>query len=168
VASVCLFSDVQLGEIEKILLDYQSKTSVALCRVLLKHHWKRDIALEDARPDFTKEIRGKTAGVLIGDRALQQRKISKHIYDLAGNWKQMTGLPFVFAAWIANKKLPEDFLLMFNQKNAEGVNNITEVLKNTQCSFYDLQTYYTKNISYNLTPEKREGMNLFLSLMQQL
>ena len=40
VASVCLFSDVPLNEIKSILLDYQSRTSVALLKVLLKEHWK--------------------------------------------------------------------------------------------------------------------------------
>ncbi|MEO8710868.1 MAG: menaquinone biosynthesis protein [Parafilimonas sp.] len=168
VASVCLFSDVALNEAEKILLDYQSKTSVALCKVLLKNHWKKNIVLEDAKQDFTEDIKGKVAGVLIGDRALQQRKKSKYIYDLADEWKAMTGLPFVFAAWISNKKLPNDFIQLFNQKNSEGVNNIDAVLKENECSYYDLQTYYTKNISYTLTAEKLKGMNLFLELMQQL
>jgi chorismate dehydratase len=55
VASVCLFSDVKLDKVEKILLDYQSKTSVALCRVLLKNHWKRNVMLEDAKHDFVKK-----------------------------------------------------------------------------------------------------------------
>lgn len=168
VASVCLFSEVGMNEVEKILLDYQSKTSVALCKVLLKNHWKKNIALEDAKQDFTKEIKEKVAGVLIGDRALQQRKRSKYIYDLAGEWKAMTGLPFVFAAWISNKKLPDDFIQLFNQKNAEGVNNINAVLKENECSYYSLQTYFTKNISYILTDEKLKGMKLFLELLQQL
>ena len=168
VASVCLFSEVELDKIEKILLDYQSKTSVALCKVLLKNYWKKDIILEDAKPDFINEINGSTAAVLIGDRALQQRAKSKYIFDLAGEWKAFTGLPFVFAAWISNKKLPEDFITLFNQKNAIGVNNIDEVLKTVHCNFYDLKTYYTKNISYHLTAEKLKGMQLFLQLLQQL
>jgi chorismate dehydratase len=168
VASVCLFSEVELNEIEKILLDYQSRTSVALCKVLLKNHWKKNIVLEDAKQNFTEEIKEKVAGVLIGDRALQQRRKSKYIYDLAGEWKAMTALPFVFAAWISNKKLPEEFIKLFNQKNGEGVNNINAVLKKNECSYYDLQMYYTKNISYMLTAEKLKGMNLFLELMQQL
>lgn len=168
VASVCLFSDVEINKIGKILLDYQSRTSVALCKVLLKNLWKQNIILEDAKQDFMEEIKGATAGVLIGDRALQQRKKSKYIYDLSGEWKTMTGLPFVFATWISNKKLPENFVKLFNQKNAEGINNIEEVLKNTKCHFYDLHTYYTKNISYKLTVEKLKGMNLFLEMMQQL
>ena len=124
VASVCLFSEVEINKIEKVLLDYQSKTSVALCKVLMKNYWKKDVLFEDAKGDFAKEIKKNTAAVLIGDRALQQRKTSKYIYDLGGAWKAMTGLPFVFAAWISNKKLPEDFIELFNQKNAEGINNI--------------------------------------------
>ena len=168
VASVCLFSDVELDKVEKVLLDYQSKTSVVLCKVLLKKYWKKDIVLEDVNQDFTEQITGTTAGVLIGDRSLQQRSKSRYIYDLAGEWKAFTGLPFVFAAWIANKTLPEHFIELFNQKNAEGVNNITAVLESISCSFYDLHTYYTENISYNLSVEKIRGMNLFLELMQQL
>lgn len=168
VASVCLFSEVEIDKIEKILLDYQSKTSVALCKVLLKNHWKKNIQLEDANPDFTNDIKNTTAAVLIGDRALQQRKKSKYIYDFGGEWKTMTGLPFVFAAWIANKKLPEDFLNLFNKKNAEGLNNLDAVIKENECDFYDLRTYYTQNISYELTAEKLRGMNIFLNMYQQL
>jgi len=134
----------------------------------LKHHWKKNIPTENTLGDSHGCIRGTTAGVLIGDRALQQRQISKYIYDLAGNWKQMTGLPFVFAAWIANKKLPADFVELFDKKNSEGVNDIEAVLKTTTCSYYDLHTYYTMNISYKLDAEKMRGMHRFLELMQQL
>ncbi len=168
VASVCLFSEVELNRVDKILLDYQSKTSVALCKVLLKNYWKKDIVLEEETPDFINQIKGTTAAVLIGDRALKQRQHSKYIYDLAGEWKTFTGLPFVFAAWISNKELPANFTELFNQKNAVGVNAIDEVLKNVRCDFYDLKTYYTKNISYRLTDDKRKGMQLFLQLLQQL
>lgn len=168
VGSVCLFSEAEINKIEKVLLDYQSNTSVALCKVLFKNHWKKDIGFEDAKNDFSKEIKDNTAAVLIGDRALQQRRISKHIYDLGGKWKAMTGLPFVFAAWIANKKLPEDFIALFNQKNAEGINNIDAVIRQTECDFYDLNIYFKQNISYTLTAEKLKGMKLFLELMQQL
>ncbi len=168
VASVCLFSDVELDKVEKILLDYQSRTSVALCKVLLKNYWKRNIVLEDAKQDFSEEIKGTTAGVLIGDRALRQRKKSKYIYDLGSEWEKFTGLPFVFATWISNKKLPEDFIDLFNEKNGEGLKNIDAVIKENNFAEYDLHTYYTYNISYTLTAEKLKGMHLFLELMQQL
>src|SRR5437764_370935 len=61
VASVCLFSEAEINKIEKVLLDYQSKTSVALCKLLFKNHWKKDVLFEDAKGDFEKEIKNNTA-----------------------------------------------------------------------------------------------------------
>ena len=84
------------------------------------------------------------------------------------NGEAFAQLPFVFAAWISNKKLPEDFIKLFNQKNGEGLKNIEAVIRENECDYYDLHTYYTKNISYELTREKIKGMNLFLELVQQL
>jgi chorismate dehydratase len=77
-----------------VLLDYQSRTSTLLCKILLKHFWKTSPSLEETKANFLHCIKGTTAGVVIGDRALAQRKISLHIYDLAGAWKAMTGLVF--------------------------------------------------------------------------
>ena len=144
----------------------KSRTSVNLCKVLLKHYWKKDVLLEDAKEDFRTHITGTTAGVVIGDRALEQRKISPYVYDLAAAWVATTGLPFVFAAWVANKKLPEDFINLFNQANAVGLENIDAVIAENPFDKYSLKTYYTKNISYQLTDEKRKGMELFLKLLE--
>jgi chorismate dehydratase len=167
VASVCLFSEVPLEKIEKILLDYQSRTSVSLCRILLKKYWHINPVLEDASSDFQNNIKGTTAGVLIGDRALQQRTVSPYIYDLAEAWKAMTGLPFVFAAWIANKQLPERFILKFNEANGVGLKNIEEVIEENANVLYNLNAYYTENISYVLNEEKKAGMKLFIKFLKQ-
>ena len=104
VASVCIFSDVPLEEATEVLMDYQSRTSVALANVLLREYWKLDVPRVDTRDDYRDRIKGRTAGLVIGDRALEQRRISPFIYDLGDAWKKHTGLPFVFAAWISNKK----------------------------------------------------------------
>ena len=109
VASVCLFSQVPINEIETILLDYQSKTSVALLQLLLNEHWKIEPTLIESSADYEKDIKGTTAGLVIGDRAFKQRLISPYIYDLGLAWKEMTGLPFVFAAWVSNKEIDADF-----------------------------------------------------------
>jgi len=167
VASVCLFSEVPMEGIETVLLDYQSRTSVNLCKVLLKHYWKKAVVLQDAKKDFRNHIQGATAGVVIGDRALQQRKTANYIYDLAGAWKAMTGLPFVFAAWVANKQLPEGFVKLFNQANALGLQNLQTVIAENPYEAYSLQTYYTQNISYQLTDQKRQGLAKFLGLLAE-
>jgi len=164
VASVCLFSEVPMEKIEKVLLDYQSKTSVNLVKILLRDYWKINPVLEDAKEGYISDIKGTTAGVVIGDRALAQRKVSPYIYDLAGAWKAMTGLPFVFAAWIANKELPAAFINLFNEANAAGLQNIDAVIAANANNVYDLVTYYGNNISYGLDERKKEGMKKFLEL----
>jgi chorismate dehydratase len=165
VASVCIFSDVPIEQVETVLLDYQSRTSVALARVLLKHYWKISPKLEEAKEDFRDHIKGPTAGVVIGDRAFEQRKQSLYIYDLAEAWIDMTGLPFVFAAWIANKQLPSSFIIPFNEGNKIGLQNIEKVVEENQYDKYDLNTYFKENISYDLTEQKRRGLEKFLQLL---
>ncbi|MEO7049994.1 MAG: menaquinone biosynthesis protein [Ferruginibacter sp.] len=162
VASVCLFSDVPLNEITHILMDYQSRTSAALLKVLLKEHWKIEPVLIDTKENYQQGIKGTTAGLVIGDRALQQRKQSPYIYDLAGEWEKMTGLPFVFAAWVSNKKLPVDFIDEFNKATSEGLNHIDEIVTANHFDVYSLKTYYTENIDYRLDAGKREALALFL------
>ena len=167
VMSVALFSDVPMEKIETVLLDYQSRTSVALAKVLFKNYWKKNVVFKPATENFEKEVKGTTAAVIIGDRALKQRKESKYIFDLADTWKSFTGLPFVFAAWISNKKLDEDFIDAFNKANAYGLTHLDEVLANTHFEHYDLKTYYTKDISYPLTDEKRKGLEKFISFLTE-
>lgn len=165
VASVCLFSEVPIGQVKKVLLDYQSMTSVNLAKILLKRHWKLEVQLEDAKEGIREQIKGTTAGVVIGDRALEQRKISPYIYDLGSEWKAMTELPFVFAAWIANKPLDEGFIDAFNRANGYGIKHIDEVVAENPYPAYDLKKYFTENISYRLTEDKRTGLDLFISLL---
>lgn len=168
VASVCLFSDCPLAEIKKVYLDYQSRTSVALAKILMKSRWKISPELVEATPGYINDISGTTAGVVIGDRALEQRKKSRYIYDLAEGWIEMTGgLPFVFAAWVANKKLPGDFIKLFNEANKKGLENLPAVIAQNSFPQYDLYTYYTQNISYNLDEEKKKGLDMFLGMLKE-
>ena len=169
VASVCIFSEVPIEQVKEVYLDYQSRTSVNLAKVLLKEYWKIDVELIDATgEDFRSRLTGTTAGVIIGDRALEQRSKSKYIYDLGEAWKAHTGLPFVFAAWIANKKLPEEFVAAFNEANALGLSNIEEVVRENYFQHFDLHKYYTSCISYALDEEKKKGLELFLNKLKSL
>ncbi|HEY0298782.1 MAG TPA: menaquinone biosynthesis protein [Arachidicoccus sp.] len=171
VESVCLFSDVPVENIEKVLLDYQSFSSVNLCKVLLKNYWKKDVLFEQAPENYISEIGGTTAGVIIGDRVFEQKMVAqpkKFIYDLAEEWTYFTELPFMMAAWIANKELPQAFVEKFNTANKVGLDNIDAVLAENPYTKYDLHTYYTRNISFNITDDKLKAMQLFLKYMQEL
>ena len=167
VASVCLFSEVPLNEIQRIYLDYQSRTSVALLKVLIREYWKLDVELIDTAGDYQDNIKGTDAGLVIGDRALEQRHVSPFIYDLAEHWMRFTSLPFVFAAWISNKPLPAEFIQQFNNANSLGIRNIPAVVAENPYPLYDLTTYYTQNISYPLTPSKRQGLQKFIGFLMK-
>jgi chorismate dehydratase len=165
VASVAIFSEVPMEKIEKVLLDYQSRTSVALAKVLLRKYWNIEPELIDTKEDYRAQIKGTTAGVVIGDRALQQRKVSPYIYDLGEAWIQMTGLPFVFAAWVSNKQLPAGFIEAFNEANKMGLQHIETTVEQNPYTIFDLRQYWTEHISYELTPNKRKGLDKFLSFL---
>jgi len=162
VASVCLFSDVPIEEITEVLLDYQSRTSVQLARILLKEYWKIDPLLINAKADFRQHIKATTAGLVVGDRAFEQRKLSRYAYDLGKAWKELTGLPFVFAAWISNKKLDDDFISSFNAATGAGMQFIDKIVAQNPYSLFDLNRYFTQYISYFLDERKKAGLSLFL------
>lgn len=168
VESVGIFSEVPLEQVEKLILDYQSRTSVNLARILLKEYWKKEVEIEQAKEDYRHLIKGTTAAVVIGDRALTQQKVSAYYYDLSEAWLQHTGLPFVFAAWVANKPVDGDFEDAFNRANAYGIQHIEEVVAELDFADYDLEKYYTQNISYTLDEAKRKGLDLFLQKLTQL
>lgn len=167
VASVCIFSQVPIESIQTVYLDYQSKTSVNLARILLKNYWKQDVLLLEAPSNFMDLIDGSTAAVIIGDRALEKYNSYAYRYDLAEAWINYTGKPFVFATWVANKPIDEVFIANFNEANKLGLKNIDTVVEQLSHNYnsYDLHTYFTKNISYTLDAAKKEGMAQFLSLL---
>jgi chorismate dehydratase len=167
VASVCIFSQVPMESIQSLYLDYQSKTSVNLARILLKNYWKQDVLLLEAPSNFMDLIDGTTAAVIIGDRALEKYNSYAYRYDLAEAWINYTDKPFVFATWVSNKPLDDVFITNFNEANALGIENIDTVVEQLSHNdnSYNLHTYFTKNISYTLDAAKKEGMAQFLSLL---
>jgi chorismate dehydratase len=167
VASVCLFSQCPMDEIDTVLLDYQSRTSVALVRLLFKKHWKKSPRFMPAEMDFLHRIKGRTGAVVIGDRALTQRNKSAYIYDLGEAWKELTGLPFVFAAWISNKKLDTKWVQEFGDANGYGIQNISRVIEMFPDADFDLKDYYTRFLSYDLDEEKQKGLDLFLEWLTE-
>ena len=167
IATVALFSEVPMDRIEKVYLDYQSRTSVALCRYLMKESWGISPEIVDAEGEsFRDEIRGTTAGVVIGDRAFEQRRVSNYIYDLGSEWKAITGLPFVFAAWVSNRKLDEGFIREFNEALGLGLGHIDEIVEELEYPLFDLRKYYRLHLSYTFDERKKQGMKHFLSVMR--
>lgn len=165
VVSVAIFSQVPMEEIETVYLDYQSRTSVRLAQLLLENYWGKKVVYKEANEHYIDYINGPTAGVIIGDRALKQLNNFEYTYDLSAAWKAYTGLDFVFAAWVANKDLPQSFIDRFNKANAEGLAHLDEIVAENPFPYYDLKTYYTDNIVFLIDEAKRKGLDKFLELI---
>ena len=172
VDSVKLYSAVPLQEITTVTLDYQSKSSITLTKVLFKFFWKLPVTFLDAKPGFEHDIKNTDAAVVIGDRTFDLNGVYRYEYDLAEEWKKFTGLPFVFAAWLSTEKLPEHFIAEFNAILQHGVDNIHQALeedyqvKNLSKAL-TLQ-YLTERIDYRLNEEKRKALALFLDYISKL
>ena len=164
VSSVALFSDTPVNGIQKIFLDYQSRTSVELCRILAKEFWEISPEFVPAFPGYEEKINGTAAGVIIGDRALLKEKNYRFKYDLGECWKKLTGLPFVFACWISSGLSDPDFVKEFNKALHLGIQSIDKVVELEQKNYpgIDISFYLKNNIQFLLNEDKRKAMSLFL------
>lgn len=171
VASVILYSKVPLPEIKNILLDYQSKTSVLLVKVLAGNFWKIAPQWIPAKADYENDIEENTAAVIIGDRTFELENKYPYSYDLAEEWQKLTQLPFVFACWVANKKLPDHFISEFNQALKYGIDNraklIAELAEQNAYST-DIAAYLNINIKYDYDSSKEKALKLFLDYISKM
>ena len=126
VRSVCLFSKRPAAELSgrRVLVSKSSMTSVALLELLFANVWDAKPTFVPADAELT-DIAGfanaeHDARLVIGDAAL---RVGAHLqdtehrdglveslgyryaYDLGAEWKQWTGLPFVFAVWVAQRSV---------------------------------------------------------------
>jgi chorismate dehydratase len=166
VKTVCLFSEVPVEEINTVYLDYQSRTSVLLVQVLMKEYWKKEITFLPALEGYEiNTIKNNIAAVIIGDRAIANLGKYKYEYDLSEIWKQHTGLPFVFAAWVSNKMIEQDFLDDFNAALQIGLSNRSQLLKEYErydSDVFSVKEYWNTNIQYELDDDKKQALELFL------
>ena len=166
VRTVVLLSNDELPNISTIYLDPDSRTSVMLVRILAKYQWK-------IAPAFQPYTEGQTiaqgeACVLIGDKVFAKENQFIYRYDLAEQWIQFSGLPFVFAVWASIRPLSSDFLKTFNNALGFGIHHISDALTAPlPCSRETAIDYLSHNISYVLDEAKKNGLNTFYNFLNE-
>lgn len=119
--TVRLFSTVPLEKVTQVCVDADSHTSVALARVLLAERFRvrpdifefnalERIALGGATPHQDDQGWPETL-LLIGDKVVTHSPPAvkyAHQLDLGEAWKDLTGLPFVYASWMCRTKTLDD------------------------------------------------------------
>lgn len=170
VLTVMLYSDVPLKYIKTIHLDHQSKTSCLLVQILAKHWWKISPAWIPAKEGYEKKIKASIAGLVIGDRNFSLSGKYKYAYDLSEEWKSYTGLPFVFACWIANRKIDNTTILSLQKALKFGIDNRDKIVKELkgQLDEKTIKNYLYNSINYQFDKQKQEALKLFLKLGKEI
>jgi chorismate dehydratase len=173
VRTVLLLSNCHFDEIRNIYLDYRSRSSVNLTKVLSKFYWHKDFTWINTSKAFDfRNIGLNEAVVLIGDQCFEYESSFRYKIDLASEWKKFSGLPFVFACWTSNKRIDDHFITDFSKALQLGVNNIKAVVekfgRTGAITDNILYKYLTENIDFNFNDEKKAGLKLFLELLGKL
>lgn len=123
--TVRVFSRVPIEQIQTLACDADSHTSVALVRIVLAEQY-------GILPAFLDLATGEQADarLLIGDKVIQQDSSAwAHELDLGEAWKKLTGLPFVFAVWMARKGTAlADLPRRLQHARQEGTAHINEIV----------------------------------------
>ena len=169
VNSVFIFSNCEIQDIKALQLDPQSRSSNNLARVLLKNHWQVSPELITEDRNYSLSIDKTTAFVQIGDRTFGKAGNYPYVYDLAEEWQRFTGLPFVFAAWIANKHIPVEFITEFNNSLKYGLDHRTQLFAELPTHpDFDVQDYLMHKIDFELNDAKKQALFLFLDYVKAL
>ncbi|NVO21017.1 MAG: menaquinone biosynthesis protein [Bacteroidetes bacterium] len=170
VKTVLLLSNVPVNQLRKIYLDTDSRTSVVLVKVLAKRLWKVSVEWESLEGKDPLNLATDEGVVLIGDKTFGKPNKFNFCYDLAGCWHELTGLPFVFAAWISTRPLPAEFSQQFEAALQWGVQHKEQSIslaKNLVISEAELIHYLKYDISFELDDAKKKGLELFLSYLRE-
>ncbi len=168
VESVLLRCHRPLEQVRTVWLDPASSTSNVLTNIILRQHHGLAPALRypDAGPP-------PDAAVVIGDRALCSPPGPCGDYDLAEQWKEMTGLPFVFAVWACRADDPriEELSQIAHAAKRMGVEAVGELAR-LEAARLGLPEdrclrYFTSAVRYDLGKMETEAMRCFRSLWKQ-
>lgn len=168
VRSVAIVAERPIHELTSVALDLSSRTSVVLARLLLQRR-KLSPKFFGAKPaDAIPQIQGTTGALIIGDPALMVETKYRHRLDLAEDWLEWTGLPFVFAAWFAREgrvsREQEDIFRVAKQKGLARTDAIAkEHAARTGLDEASLRSYLTETIRYDLGDEEMKGLERFWS-----
>ncbi len=169
VRSILLVSKVPLEEVRTVAADTSSRTTVALARVLFRKWMGGPRQMVAMPPDLPRMLESCDAALIIGDPALTVDRTRYVCYDLAEEWKRLTGHPFVFAFWaVRASALSEaelDLAKIFQQSRDHGLAHVDRLAREwaprVGISEQAVRTYLTENIDYSLDDENLAGLELF-------
>ncbi|HET6252049.1 MAG TPA: menaquinone biosynthesis protein [Tepidisphaeraceae bacterium] len=175
--TVRIFSPIPVSEICTLACDSDSHTSVALAKIILAERYGIQPRIIDF--DFHADANGgehtssETAQLLIGDKVVcQEPKNLPHQIDLGQAWKELTGLPFLFAAWMARGGIElGDLPTELAEAKRRGLRHVEQIIARdaipTGWPAEVARKYLTEYLQFDIGPKHLQAVRLFHRLAHQ-
>jgi chorismate dehydratase len=163
VKSVLLVSRVPVNRIRKVALDQNSRTSVALLRILFAERFRVSPEYLPQRPEVARLLADAEAALVIGDAAFQIDREKYLVLDLAAEWRALTGMPFVFSVWAARPEVDlPDLAFYFKSSLRYGISSLDTLVREAAAELgldtADVLAHLTENMSYFLRQEETAAL----------
>ena len=180
--TVRLYASQPIHTLKEIFCDTDSHTSIVLMQILMREMYEIDptITAYDAREHVAnnKPLEWPPAMLLIGDKVVTDSPPAvryPHQLDLGSAWANHTGLPFVFAMWLAceNANLEAVHyasMAIEHQRryNSHRLESIASQHAPQRGWPLDLaRTYLTSHLSFEWTEDRQAGLELYFDKAHQ-
>jgi chorismate dehydratase len=199
VRSILLLSKKPIDKVRRLALDTNSRSSVALTRLLCRGLWNISPEFIDSPPDPKAMLANADAALVIGDPALAVRlKVDAlasrspsgleccvdsgdediqpvsgvdtlYVYDIAQQWRQMTGKPCVLAVWVGRREvITPEVVADFQASLQYGLSHIPDIAEGAALKLnlppLPLELYLRENIDFSLDADNLAGLQLYFDL----
>jgi predicted solute-binding protein len=194
VRSILVVAKKPIEMCRRIALDASSRSSQALVRILAREHWNIRPEFVESAPEASEMLKDADAALVIGDPALRialkmealSVKVASggdccqgdpedmpvpgfetiFVYDVAYQWREMTGKPCVLAIWAGRSELmTPEVVVDFEASKAYGLAHMRDISEAASLKLElpakVLGRYLSDNIHFGLEPEYLEGLNLY-------
>ena len=157
-------SKIDLSNTTSIYLDPSSKTSQRLLKVLLVKKYGRKLD-EITWADYPQHAESVLE---IGDKALEKSHFD-NATDLGLEWKNLTGLPFVFACWMSQVPITQEILARLHNAKMSGKQCLEKIAARQKIvASEEALSYLTQNIHYDIEGPELVGMKMFFDWVVEL
>jgi chorismate dehydratase len=163
--TVRIFSDRPIEKIDSLGCDPDSHTSIALARIILAERY-------NIHPVFT-PLKESPAKLLIGDKVIcEQPAHLPYQIDLGEQWRALTGLPFVFAVWMARPGVDlGDLPTLLERAKRRGLAHVEDLVRHHALPrgwpAETAREYLTRNLKYDIGPQELLAIRRFHHLAHQ-
>jgi chorismate dehydratase len=201
VRSLLVVSKKPIERVKRLALDTSSRATAALVRILAAGYWNISPEFVDAAPQPSEMLQNADAALIIGDPALRiaikmdelsgkvpsgeqccqsdpdempvQGFDTLFVYDIAQQWREMTGKPCVLAIWAGRKAVvTPEVVADFQFSKEYGISRVREIAEAASVKLdlpvRELERYLTDNVRFNLDDEYQAGLNLYFEKAAEL